>query len=343
LGKFGGVFGLPAATVAPAAPIASASPAVTATAASIATTATATAAVPAVSTTATATAILLRATFLGFVDAEVAAHQVGTVHFLNGFAGLVVVGQGDKGEATRTLGFAVERDEEVIDGSVGGEGFANVVIGSGERQIAKIQFHSRVIKNAAKTGTPLQLRPIRVKRFAGIARIDWFFWRHRFHGVSLLIAMNPKIIFFLILAGFLSLPAQDLQPPEAPEPGHQDGPQVLTENIAIRLQGSLGKGPALDLTLAGAGPEFSADVVIPGDSGLLNHRYIVLAAGEKYRIEYSLNMRLPVETKVGERVSLEYRDLTLSGTVLLEKGEKVVIARNGEDKLTLGVDLAEME
>lgn len=155
--------------------------------------------------------------------------------------------------------------------------------------------------------------------------------------------MDCKIIFFLILAVCLPLPAQDLQPPEAPEPPEQAGPQVLPENMAIRLQGGFGSGPTLDLLLAGAGPEFSADVFLPENSGLFNHRYTVRAAGERYRIEFSVNMRLPIETKVGERVSVEYRDLTLSGTVLLKQGETVVIARNGEDKLTLGVDLAGKE
>jgi hypothetical protein len=85
---------------------------------------------------------LLGSAFFGLVDAEIPAQEVGSVHLFDGFARLFVVGKSDKGKSARAVCFPVERDEEVFDGAVGGEGFTDVIIRSGERQIAEIQFHS---------------------------------------------------------------------------------------------------------------------------------------------------------------------------------------------------------
>jgi hypothetical protein len=88
----------------------------------------------------------LWAALFSFVDAEIATHEVGAVHFLDSFPSEVVVGKSDESESAGTVGFTIKGNEEVFNGSVSGECFADVVIRSSERQIAEVQFHSLGIK-----------------------------------------------------------------------------------------------------------------------------------------------------------------------------------------------------
>ena len=135
--KFGKKRFLPATFV-----VASAATAITATTTTAIASTAATATVSTVSATTTASAVLLWATLFSFVDAEIATHKVGSVHFFDCFAGEVVVSKCDESEPARAVGFAIKWNEEVFDGSVCGECFANVFIRSGEWQIAEVQFHS---------------------------------------------------------------------------------------------------------------------------------------------------------------------------------------------------------
>jgi hypothetical protein len=96
---------------------------------------------------------LLGPAFFGFVDTEVATHQVSSVHLFDCFASEFVVSKSNKCESAWAVGFAVEGNEEVFNGSVVLKGVANVLVFSREGQIAEVEFHGLVSnESAGRTG-----------------------------------------------------------------------------------------------------------------------------------------------------------------------------------------------
>lgn len=115
----------------------------------------------------------------------------------------------------------------------------------------------------------------------------------------------------------------------------------LTENITIRLQGSVSDGPPLDLSLTGIGPIFQADVVAGDKFTILSHQYSVKPAGSGYKVEYSIGLRIRMEmAQTGNSVSYEFRDVSVTGTVMVKEGERVVISKNGDRELALTLSKA---
>lgn len=113
-------------------------------------------------------------------------------------------------------------------------------------------------------------------------------------------------------------------------------PKVFTENITIQLQGSVHDGPPLDLSLTGVGPIFQADVVTGDKFTILSHQYSVIPNDCGYKVEYNIGIRLRMEmARNGQNTSYEFRDVSLSGTVIAKEGEKVVVSKNGDRELSL--------
>jgi hypothetical protein len=109
--------GLPTAAVAVSTAAITITITITATATTIIVTTTATAttisaaAATSVATSATATAVLLGTTLFGFVYAEVATLEVGSVHFFDCFAGKIIVCERDEGKSAGAVCFTIERNE----------------------------------------------------------------------------------------------------------------------------------------------------------------------------------------------------------------------------------------
>jgi hypothetical protein len=106
-----------------------------------------------IATAATATAVLLGPAFFGFVDTEVATQQVSSVQLFDCFTSEFVVSKSNKCESAWAVGFAVEGNEEVFNGSVVLKGVANVLVFSREGQIAEVEFHGLVSnESVGRTG-----------------------------------------------------------------------------------------------------------------------------------------------------------------------------------------------
>lgn len=118
-------------------------------------------------------------------------------------------------------------------------------------------------------------------------------------------------------------------------------PKNFTENITIQLQGSVNDGPPLDLSLTGVGPVFQADVVTGDNFTILSHQYSVVPASKGYKVEYNIGLRIRMEmSKTKQATSYEFRDVSVTGTVMATEGEKVVISRNGDRELALTLSKA---
>jgi len=119
---------------------------------------------------------------------------------------------------------------------------------------------------------------------------------------------------------------------------------ALKENITIRLQGTAATGAEVDLSLTGIGPRFAADQMIGGDAVLTCDYVVAQAEGEGgYLVSYSVGVRVKVATHTNASqgtTSFEFRDVTITGTVLCRLDEAVAIVRNGDKPLQLTVSKA---
>lgn len=149
---------------------------------------------------------------------------------------------------------------------------------------------------------------------------------------------------FFATACLLPLPlmAQNT-PPRAPRPVAIPGQQAprdeaaLAGNIMIRLQGTMTTGSEIDLSLAGIGPRFTADQVV-GDDTVLSCQYVVSETETGYKVSYVVSTRIKIATQSGPNsTSFEYRDVSISGTVLCLADRPVVLVRNGPKPLQLTI------
>ena len=150
----------------------------------------------------------------------------------------------------------------------------------------------------------------------------------------------------LAVSCFLALPliAQNTPRRVIPPPGVSNGAaqssgesEPLKNNITIRLHGTTTTGADIDLSLSGIGPSFSADQVVNDDT-TLTCRYVVSETETGYRVSYSVSARLKVATHVNQNVTnYEYRDVSISGTVLCSADRPQVLVRNGSKPLQLTI------
>lgn len=133
------------------------------------------------------------------------------------------------------------------------------------------------------------------------------------------------------------------QPGQPYNPRGQEEPeaQLPDTNLTISLEGTTTTGSVIDLQLTGVGPQFMADQMIGEDGPVLTCQYTVSKNDKGYRVSYSIGVQLRIATSVtqGEKqmTNYQYRDVSLSGTVLCTPGVPVVIVRNAKKPLQLTV------
>jgi hypothetical protein len=125
--------------------------AATAAAAAAATTA---AAAAAAATTAAAAAAAASGALLGFVDAQGASVELGTVHGLHGAIGFGLRAHRHEAEASRLPSGAIGYDVNVDDLTVLSEGVAERVLRRMKRQITDVQTISHVHSQSARKFLP---------------------------------------------------------------------------------------------------------------------------------------------------------------------------------------------
>lgn len=120
----------------------------------------------------------------------------------------------------------------------------------------------------------------------------------------------------------------------------------LGRNITLQFQGSLLGSTDLDLTLTGCGPQFTTDFARPSPKEGSPANVITISAVVRetvggLRVEYSLGTRMAFETSSqtapGGRVArnFEFRDMVLTGAVVVKAGEQVVLSKLDDKTLTL--------
>ncbi len=124
--------------------------------------------------------------------------------------------------------------------------------------------------------------------------------------------------------------------------------QELGRNITLHFQGSLLGSIDLDLTLTGCGPQFSTDFARPAPEGtpapIVTVSALVRETVGGLRVEYTLGVRVALETSAqavpGGRVArnYEFRDLNLTGAVVVKAGVPIVLSKLGDKTLTLTMD-----
>jgi hypothetical protein len=129
--------------------------------------------------------------------------------------------------------------------------------------------------------------------------------------------------------------------PYAPRGDEGAGAQLPDTNLTVSLEGTTTTGSVIDLQLTGVGPTFMADQMIGEDGPVLTCQYTVTKDEKGYRVAYSIGVQLRIATSVvqGEKsmTNYQYRDVSLSGTVLCSPGVPVVIVRNAKKPLQLTV------
>ena len=111
----------------------------------------------------------------------------------------------------------------------------------------------------------------------------------------------------------------------------------LKENITIRLQGTTTTGADIDLSLTGVGPKFTADQVINDDT-VITCQYLVSETESGYRVSYSVSARIKVATQTNQTTTnFEFRDVSITGTVLCLADHPKVLVRNGSKPLQLTI------
>ena len=158
----------------------------------------------------------------------------------------------------------------------------------------------------------------------------------------------------LIVSCFLVLPlmAQDARVRRTPQPAPTQRVPVnqasaetvaLGENTRVRLHGSTSTGNAIDITLAGIGPRFAASQVINGDE-IIDCQYIVSETETGYKVIYTVGLRVKmVAGKSQNSTNYEYRDTSITGTVLCSDDSPQVLISNGGKPMELTITKASEE
>lgn len=105
----------------------------------------------------------------------------------------------------------------------------------------------------------------------------------------------------------------------------------------------------MDLELTGVGPRFQTEIIIdsPEEAKELPHTIITFTAhlkqeGERHRIEYSVGARIPLKTTGNGKgaYNIEFRDIILSGNVVVKADETLVLSKVNGHELTLKLSKA---
>lgn len=136
--------------------------------------------------------------------------------------------------------------------------------------------------------------------------------------------------------------------PQRPAPVQ---PAIATpaRNITLTWQGSLAGSFDIDLEMTGCGPQFTANLTVPDPSGpdvpptILTVSSVVTKAGDTYRVNYSVGARIAIKTPTRGKVpntvgyNFEFRDVMMSGDVILSLGKPVTISKSQGKSLVLSL------
>lgn len=94
----------------------------------------------------------------------------------------------------------------------------------------------------------------------------------------------------------------------------------LTENVTIRVHGSIAEDCTVDFQLSGVGPVFTCNIADPstrfkGDLSTTSDGKLIL--------EYALGVSVPVKV---EPNGVQYKDFAIQGRVAVAYGEEIKIA-----------------
>ncbi len=145
-----------------------------------------------------------------------------------------------------------------------------------------------------------------------------------------------SVLLSLPILGQTFQPRPRALPPGMPQPEGQPAGERLQKNTTIRVQGTTTTGQDIDLSLTGLGPRFNADQMIAGNDSVMNCDYLVTESDQRFLISYTLVVRIKVTSNPGPP-NIEYRDVSVGGTILCKPGEPVVIVKNGDKTLQITV------
>ena len=161
--------------------------------------------------------------------------------------------------------------------------------------------------------------------------------------------MKPTLVLGALLA--FALPAASQQSTEGPPrprivpppvaaqqaaPAHKSD---LPHNVELALDGSLLGAADTGFSVTTCGRTVNTDMPLESEglAPIVGTFQANLTPGEPWQVQVSIGVRVPL--KSGDNI--EYRDLTLSTTVRIAPGKKVVLWQKGEQKLTLSMEKAE--
>jgi hypothetical protein len=129
------------------------------------------------------------------------------------------------------------------------------------------------------------------------------------------------------------------QPVQPGQPYQQESAAELPHNVKLTLDGMLFGTIPTDFSVTTGGTTVSSDMSLGGDgpAPVIGSFQAVLTPGEPWQVRISIGARTPL--KNGDNI--EYRDFTLSTTVRIAPGKKVVLWQKGEQKLTLSMEKVE--
>lgn len=135
----------------------------------------------------------------------------------------------------------------------------------------------------------------------------------------------------------------------APNPG-----EALPRNVTLKWKGTFQGTTDVDFEMTGIGPKFSSDFStkkrdpedpLPPTIFAINATVTEVEGG--YRVDYRIGARIAVPTSTfsrpggGTSTNIEYRDLMISGTAIVEPGKPLALSKLNEKELTL--EIAETE
>lgn len=129
------------------------------------------------------------------------------------------------------------------------------------------------------------------------------------------------------------------QPVQPGQPYQQETAAELPHNVKLTLDGTLFGTIPTDFSVTTGGSTVTSDMSLASDgpAPAIGSFQANLMPGEPWQVKVSLGVQMPF--KNGNNI--EYRSFTLSTTVRIAPGKKVVLWQKGEQKLTLSMEKVE--
>jgi hypothetical protein len=132
------------------------------------------------------------------------------------------------------------------------------------------------------------------------------------------------------------------QPGQVGQPGQpfpQENAAELPHNVKLTLEGTLFGTVPTDFSVTTGGTTVTSDMSLESNAPVptIGSFQANLAPGEPWQVKVSIGVQMPIKNGNG----FEFRSITLSTTVRIAPGKKVVLWEKGDQKLTLGMEKVE--